>query len=440
MVDELRTGQPPRRRFQLLPTRLLRNRFARDVSLLAGGTAIGQALLILASPLLTRMYGPSDFGVFSVFSSIVSVPMGVASLKYELAIPLAEDDESAANILGLATLLVPATTILIGAILFLVGHRIIEATNTPALARYLWLMPASLLGAGLSQVFTYWAIRRKSFRPIAGSRVVQSLGQILTQLLFGFLGLPAGLIVGDAVGRVFGATSLAATSLTGDRRHLRRISSSGMAAGARRFRRFPIFASGSVLLNSAGLYLPPLLFAGFYGDRVAGWFALSQRIISIPMVLIGTGIAQVYVSEAASRVRGDLSSLKSLHFKTGRTLLGVMTAPLLLLAVAGPWIFAFVFGPVWREAGEYVRLLTVMSILQFVVVPLSHTLNLLERQHWQFAWDAGRLLLVVGSLTFAHSAGASARGAVLTFGGTMAIAYLALLALNLAALARVRAQ
>ena len=47
--------------------------FGRGVAVLAGGTAFGQALAIIASPILTRLYGPEDFGVLAVYTSIIGI-------------------------------------------------------------------------------------------------------------------------------------------------------------------------------------------------------------------------------------------------------------------------------------------------------------------------------------------------------------------------------
>ena len=78
--------------------------FASDVLKLAGGTAFAQALAILASPLITRLYGPEAFGLAALFTSIVGIVGVVACLRYELAIMLPKRDEEAANLLGLSLL------------------------------------------------------------------------------------------------------------------------------------------------------------------------------------------------------------------------------------------------------------------------------------------------------------------------------------------------
>ena len=44
--------------------------FAKNVNVLVGGTALGQVITVLASPLLTRLYAAEDFGVLAVYSSI----------------------------------------------------------------------------------------------------------------------------------------------------------------------------------------------------------------------------------------------------------------------------------------------------------------------------------------------------------------------------------
>ena len=39
--------------------------FVRSVAVLAGGTGLGQAVVVLASPLLTWIYTPEDFGTLA---------------------------------------------------------------------------------------------------------------------------------------------------------------------------------------------------------------------------------------------------------------------------------------------------------------------------------------------------------------------------------------
>ena len=62
--------------------------FARGVVTLASGTAAAQLLTVLALPLITRLYSPADYGTLAVYSSTITLLLVVASLRYEVAIPL----------------------------------------------------------------------------------------------------------------------------------------------------------------------------------------------------------------------------------------------------------------------------------------------------------------------------------------------------------------
>ena len=52
----------------------------------------------------------------------------------------------------------------------------------PGLGPYLWLVPVSILGAGLYQVFNCWAIRKGGYDRIARTQVTQSLTQLTLQV------------------------------------------------------------------------------------------------------------------------------------------------------------------------------------------------------------------------------------------------------------------
>lgn len=398
--------------------------FVRNVAVLAGGAALGQGLAVLASPLLTRLYTPVSFGVLAAYTSIFSILVVVASLRYEQAIPLPEDDETAANLLVLSLGIVLGVSALAGLAVWLGGEQIARWANTPALRPYLWLLPLGLLGAGVYLVFNYWAVRKQAFGRIAQTKLSQSVGMVVTQVGLGLLKLdPAGLLVGDVVGRVSGSGSLTVLSWRQDGGLLKRVSARGLRRAASRYRRFPLLSSGSVLLNTAGLQLPPLLMVAFYGPQIGGWFALGQRVIGVPMALVGQAVAQVYLREASRLALESSGTLYRLFFKTAQRLLLVGGVPIAVLAAIGPWLFALVFGENWHEAGMYVQLLTAMFVAQFVVVPLSPTLNVLERQDLQLVWDAARLVLVVGGLALAWALDCSAWTAVMVYGLTMLVAY-----------------
>ena len=80
---------------------LSQNKFLRNVSTLAFGTIISQAIVVLSSPLLTRIFTVEDFGVLQIFTSITVFFAVISTGRYELAIGLPKEDDDALRIIKL---------------------------------------------------------------------------------------------------------------------------------------------------------------------------------------------------------------------------------------------------------------------------------------------------------------------------------------------------
>lgn len=356
---------------------LPKNSFVRSVLVLGGGTAGSQAILILSAPLLTRLYSTEAFGVLAVFMALLSTISVISSLRYELAIPIAEDEEEAVHVVVLAFLvaLVISALTLLSVALF--RNPIANAVNVPALANYLWLLPLSLLLLSTYQIFNYWAIRVKAFRAIARTKLTQSVSSMTIQIGGTAFG-PLALILGNVVGQGAGMTSLGALALKNRWPMFRSTQVKDLSWVAQRHRKFPLFATWGGLLNVVGTQLPPILFAVFFSPAAAGLYALANRVLSLPMTFVGQAIGNVFFAKAADARRdGNIDVLVAqVHEKLAQ----IAMPPALSLAVVGPDLFAWVFGPEWREAGVFARLMAPMLYFQFILSPISTVFSVLDRQ------------------------------------------------------------
>jgi O-antigen/teichoic acid export membrane protein len=378
---------------------LPKNAFARGVSVLVGGTASAQVLLVLAAPLLTRLYSPEDFGLLAVYAGLLALVGVVSSLRYELAIPLPEDDREAANIAVLSLLLVAVSTLVSALLVLLFGDVIAGALGVPRLADYFWLLPVGVLLGGAYKVFNYWAVRTKRFTTIAGTTLRQALATIAIQLAAFKLGVLA-LLFGQVAGQSVGTARLGRPALATP--PFKQVSWNGVGQAAGRYRRFPFFSTWEGLFNTAGLQLPPLMFAMIFGPVAAGLYSLANRVLSLPMSLVGTAIGQVFFSNAAeARRTGELGPLVSrLHAKLAH----IGLPPTLLLLLLGPDIFALVFGAEWRQAGEFARWMAPWLYLVFVSSPLSTLFAIMEHQRQGLAFQvilliARVLAILIGAWT-----------------------------------------
>lgn len=387
---------------QLKGVYLRSSSFSRGVILLTSGAAASQGITILAQPILTRLYAPTDFGVLQVYMSIVSLLAVTLTLRYEYAICLPEDDDSAANVLALSLLVMTGMAGLYGAGIWLLASYITQWTNTPELRSYLWLVPVGLLGAGAYNVISYWTVRQKAFHHLVRTKFSQAFWQAAIQIGLGiFRTGPLGLLLGDVAGRTAGSSFLARLTWRQNQAAMRQVSLKGIWQAAVRYRRFPLITGISALLKGVGGQSPPLLIGAFYGPQVLGWFALGQRLLAAPIALVGQAVSQVYLGEAPQLARSHADGLRQLYIGTAKRLFLLGVGPTVVLILGGPWLFGVVFGSVWRESGVYVQILSAALLAQFVVSPLVQTLNILERQDLQLVADIGHPVVTVGSLSIA---------------------------------------
>ena len=403
---------------------LPRNRFARNASILVGGTALAQMLGVVSAPILTRMYHPSDFGALQVFISVMSLLMVAASGRYEIAMLLPEDDQSAVDLLVLSMACVGITAVLCAGVVVICQYRWILPSNMLALRASLWLLPLSVLGGGMYQTLNYWAMRRDDYKQIAKSKFTQAAAQVTTQIGAGIAVHGSfGLLAGDAAGRMVGSGRFLRDFWNGYADKLKAVRLRRMFRLAARYREYPLVSMWGTLINMSGLALPALFLAQYYGAHDTGVFGLVNRVLAVPVGLIGVSIAQVYISEAAKLSRSDPQRLMHIFLKTTRHMIYIGLAPTAIFAIFAPWLFEHVFGNAWREAGEYARYLTFMFYASFINSPVTQTLNILERQWTQFGWDISRLIVTVSAIAIPHFLGYGARVAVLAYGVAMTTMY-----------------
>jgi O-antigen/teichoic acid export membrane protein len=352
-----------------------------------------QALMILAAPALTRLYTPEDFGLLAVYTSLLSIFVVVASLRYELAIPLPKTDIEAANVVVLSLVIVLIMTILSATVVFSIGDRIAEVLDAPDLAKYFWLLPAGVFFAGVYKVFNYWAVRTKNFSLIAKTTVYQALVTLSIQLVGYSLGGVA-LLIGQAGGRGAGSLKLASTALKNE--SFCSWNWAGVWCAAKRYKHFPLYSTWSSLLNVTGNQLPPLLFALFFSSNVAGWYLLTQRVLAMPVTLVSGAVSKVFLSNASESLRDG--SLGVLITKIHTKLVYMIVPALFVFSLISPELFSFIFGENWEVSGEIARWLSPWLALVFVLSPFMVLFEVLECQKLGLCFQLMMMLLRLGAI------------------------------------------
>ena len=403
---------------------LFSGNFAKSVVMISGSTVVAQVLNFLLSTVITRIYTPEQYGVLTVYSSILGLIVIVASLNYEWGIPIADNDRKAMNVLQLsfAILLVFSAGVLVFFSVF--GKRVLSSLNAKGLVNYIYLIPIGVFLSGSYNILLQWAYRKKDFRAISKTKIAQSIVGNGTKIGLGVAGTGSvGLIIGQILSQCAGIYNFMRTLINNEENRHIDFDWNDMVTAAKRYRNFPIFSAPSSLLNTLGLQLPVLFITSFYGSKVLGFYGLANSVVNLPMVLIGTSITDVLYAEAASAGKNDPKRLNELMNKLIKRLLIVGLIPLLILLLFAPFLFALVFGKSWYEAGVYARIIAFLVFFRFIFTPFERFLLVFERQRLLLFLDLLRAVLVVTAFSVAKLLNLSSYLAVMLYSLVMCIVY-----------------
>ena len=353
------------------------NTSLKHITMIAGGTTLAQLVNILATPVISRIYSPEDFGVAAVFMSVVSILSVISALRYELAIPLPKTERYADAAVLISFLIQIIFVLILTIIVYLASDNFMYKARLEVLIPYKIFISVGVLGTGIYGMLTQWAIRRQCFNVIAKTKITQITAGIITKIVLGVLRIsPLGLILGDIVSKMGGLGSLLIGILT--ERSLPKWNFQDIKRVAIRYKNFPLFDIWTAIFNVAGYQLIPYLSLIYYDSRTTGYFAMANNLLMLPGALIGTAIGQVFLQRAA--IAYYEGSLKEVTIKTYHNLLITGIYPGLFLSLTAPYLFSVVLGSEWKEAGIFAMIMGPWAIAMFIQSPLSNILSILGKQ------------------------------------------------------------
>lgn len=341
--------------------------FLANVAVLMTGSVISQAILIIASPILTRLYSPADFGIFGLYTSIVAILATIISWKYEVAIMLPKKDIDAKALLFLSIIIAVFMTTLSFILIFFLKDWFIKIN--PNLGAIIYIIPVGAFINGLIQTLTIWNNRNKCFNNVSLSRVSQTSITIPTQISTKVFNLfDMGLIWGSFAGLCMNFAVLSYKSVQTGIVNLKNISKKRIFFNAYKYKDFPKYQCFSSLINAFIDNIVILLMIYFYSSETVGFFTLTSRVLLIPAAFIGQSVREVYYQKA-SAIHANGDSIEEICKKTTFGLIKLYIIPTLILFFLSPIIFKVFFGSKWLIAGRYAQIMSLYIFTMLINVP-----------------------------------------------------------------------
>ena len=398
-------------------------RFWANVASVLSGTAVAQAIPILGSLVLARLFVPEAYGGYAVWLGAVLIAAVIVTLRLEMALAVIGDGEEREEAFGL----VLATIVATGLGLAAVAVPIALAGLVPDALHSPLMVLATLAGAMLAASCDTWqamAAADGAYRTLIKLRIVQAALIVILQIAASLFWRNAEALIGGHLCGLLLSLAFAAT--------IRRVvipEWKGLPARLfafwRSHPRFPGFALPADAINSISAQLPLMILSARFGNESAGVLALTMRVLGAPIALLGRSVLDVFRRHAAEafRQRGDcraeyLSTLKVLAA-------GSLAFVICTYFFAEPF-FAFAFGKAWRMAGTMAIWLAPLFALRFVASPLSYIFYIVGRQNIDLIWQIGLLATV----TLALAVPSDVRATVIAYSSGYSAMYLLYLVLS----------
>jgi len=352
---------------------------------LVAGTLGAQLLAILASPLLTRLYSPEDFGLFSSITIIVYYLTTIAFFRLEVAILKNSDKVEFSNLLNSCHII-----LLINIVIFSIGLVLSILIFNLDLIYIYGVIPLVFFGA-LYNLYTRVQLLSSNINLVSKSKFSQGFWGTFGQLFLGILSFNTiGLVFGQLLGLIVGAKTLIKKIYNNHRFSI-------VIVPFDKYKNFYITDTMGSLANLTSNHAPLLLIIMLLGTKVGGLYYMASRILMLPISIISVSVSQ-YISSKFL----DWKSKNILYINNERIiniLLLLILYPFSIVFLYGDKIFGFIFGKDWEISGLIATYSCVWLAFKFIFD--SHIVNLsLNNQNstyffLQFFLAVGRILSIL---------------------------------------------
>lgn len=368
-----------------------------------GGNSTAQLVVLMAAPVITRIYSPEVFGIQGVFLSVVSLLAPLVALRYPMAIVLGRGNREIRQAEQVSVVISLLTCSFLLVLLIFVREPLSRLLGLEELDLLILFLPVMLFFTAMQETVNYRAARFNRFREVSLVTVLQALltngGRIVAGL---FLPVASTLVIISTAGPAV-YTGLLKRMI--QNRGRVKVMPRETLKSMRRFmvakREFPLYRAPADFMNAASQAFPVIVLTVFSGPAVAGFYTLARSVLNLPANVIGNAIGNVFYAHFAERAR-DYKPLLGNALKS--TLILLFGPGLLVVGVCffAPTLFAFVFGPEWRDAGIYAQWMSIWIAFALANVPSVRLAPVIGKQGVLLVYHILALILRIGSMILAQ--------------------------------------
>lgn len=376
----------------------------RGFTQIVAGNGLGQIVTFLALPLLSRLYSPDQHGLITLALSIVGLlgPVALGGMHSALVVPRRDSEVAPLALAGLTTLTL--TSIVLGFVAYFGAPLFVD---DEALRPFITItLPLLLFVSGVNLLLDQLAVRSGKYGSIGKRNSVLSISITVAQLaLSGTAGIVwfNGMVTGNIIGCCVGVLLL----LPFAKIYARRTTIAESLRGIKQYWRFPVVFAPMNTLMQLSQQAPILFVIYWFGTAAGGQVGMAERVVSVPLTLIGLASSTVFIGELSHAARSGSGNLTRIFLNTSKWL-GLLSLLVFvaLLFLSTPLVPVFL-GAEWGLAGQVAQIMAAVAATRIVATPIRDLFGLLERARLITYAELTRTALVIAAILASVSLGFS---------------------------------
>ncbi|UMT75822.1 oligosaccharide flippase family protein [Staphylococcus roterodami] len=365
------------------------NKFIGDSFLMILSSGIAQIILIVTTPIITRLYSPAEFGEFTIFSNIAMILIPIINARYDLLIVNAKNDRIA-NILSQISFLISLVIILI-----LIPVFIVSALLFPNFILDFIFIIIMLFLVSLTNIFTNYLNKERKYKVLSLINVFRAASMSLLQIIFGFLAFGSlGLIVGFSLSYIAGLTLGYRTfkkhfNIVKDKEEAKAIFIEN--------KNQLVYSTPSILLNSLSFSVVVFFIGILYTNTEVGIYGMAIRVLGIPVTIISLGLSKIFMQQANDYYI-EHGNFRNLLLKFSSALIIVSIILYVPLYLFSEELVNILLGHSWVDAIIVIKIVIPLFVVRLIVSTVSLSVIVLQKQQLELILQA--LFLVGTTITF----------------------------------------
>jgi len=390
--------------------------FAQNYAVVLSGTGLNIGIQVFVTPILTRLYTPEAYGVYSLFLVVSTNLALIASLRLPQAIMLPKAESEFRALIRIGVVASAALSFFYFVVLFFLKDQFLSFFNADKLIPYYYLIPVMTFLVCMNQYFGSWQYRNNLFKKSVAVDTSISIGVRGFNLAYGFLskGTLLGLVFGDMLGKVFGLILSWKLILKERIKGLYDgVSKNDLLQAFKTYRVYPFVNLPGVWLEMFSGQLPVLFLSFVFGLPTVGMLSLAVGIMDIPKRLFAYSATSAFYKKAVDVYESSKNGLGALVTKTLYFLLAFTVIPYSVIMVFGKELFAVVLGGNWAASGSIARYLAMYYVIELLCVSLGSIFYVLRKEKVLFRFQVGFLFVRLMVLMVSYILGFSVDATIL---------------------------